>query len=104
MELAWTTIHRYGPETAADVLCSLIRLGVQASGHADKYHETVTRAWVRLVADAMGPEPGEDFAAFWDANEALHDKHLPKRHYSVELLLSDAARQGWVEPDLLPLP
>jgi hypothetical protein len=31
------------------------------------------------------------------------DRDLPLRHWSRELLMSKAARLGWVEPDLAPL-
>ena len=31
------------------------------------------------------------------------DRELPLRHYTKDLLMSQRARFGWVEPDLLPL-
>ncbi len=35
---------------------------------------------------------------------ALLDKRLLSRHYRSSTLAADAARRGWVEPDLLPFP
>ncbi len=34
----------------------------------------------------------------------LCDKNLPSQYYSQDLLRTPAARDGWVEPDLRPLP
>jgi hypothetical protein len=33
----------------------------------------------------------------------LADKNLPRRYYSEEKLASAAAKQGWLEPDLMSL-
>ena len=35
---------------------------------------------------------------------SLGDRDLPLRYYSRERLMSVAARTGWLEPDLSPLP
>ncbi len=48
-----------------------------------KFHTTVTRAWVEIVAHHMaaGP-PAPDFASFADRYPPLLDKRLLTRHYS----------------------
>jgi hypothetical protein len=68
------------------------------------YHETVTTAFVRLIADRR--QEGEDFATFRDRNPDLFDRKLSAllAYYSPERLFSDAAKEGFVEPDLKPLP
>lgn len=70
----------------------------------DGYHETVTVAFVAVIASRI--VPGEDFAAFRDRNPDLFDRSFPAllRHYSPERLYSAAARQEFIEPDLEPLP
>jgi len=47
---------------------------------------------------------GHTFEQFFAAHPELKDTKLLDRHYSKELLQSAAAREGWVEPDLQPLP
>jgi hypothetical protein len=71
------------------------------------YHETITRAYVRLIAAFLRARPaGEEIdtsvAALLASPLAARDALM--RHYSKPLLFSTAARRGWVEPDLDPLP
>lgn len=71
------------------------------------YHETITRGYIRLIADFVASRPpGEDSArtvtALLDSSIARRGALL--RFYSQEQLMSVAARRGWVEPDLHPLP
>ena len=56
----------------------------RAAGHEDKYHHTLTVAWVRLVA-------------------RLLDQRLPLAYYSPDRLFSREAREQWVEADVQPL-
>lgn len=70
-----------------------------------KYHETITRAWVLAVRHFMAASPGApDFAGFVELNPVLLNKDLMLRHYSPDVLGSDAARKAFVEPDLAPIP
>jgi hypothetical protein len=70
-----------------------------------KYHYTVSRAWVEIVAHHAGAGPaGEDFGAFVARHPVLLDKRLLSRHYRSSTLAAPAARHDWVEPDLLPFP
>ena len=68
------------------------------------FHETITTAFVRLVAARA--RPGEKFAAFRKRNPDLFDRKLTAllSHYTRETLFSDEARTHFVKPDLAPLP
>jgi O-phosphoseryl-tRNA(Cys) synthetase len=66
---------------AAERMASSLRAFARAAGHEDKYHHTLTVAWVRLVA-------------------RLLDKSLPLAYYSNDRLFSREARERWVEPDV----
>ena len=70
----------------------IIRRYAASIGATGKYNETVTQFWMRAVRHHEG------------RLDELADKNLPLRHWSRELLWSDAARETWVEPDLHPLP
>lgn len=105
LRLAWIYLRRYGSSEAHARVAESIRTYAEHLGAIHKYHETVTQAWLCLVANADNclPEAAsiEDIlAAFPD----LLDKSVLRRYYSSALLESDAARIEFVEPDLEPLP
>jgi hypothetical protein len=107
---AWH-VARFGAETALARLRDGIRALNAAHGTVDSdtrgYHETITRAYVRLLDDFLrGRPPGEPLDASVAAMLAgpLSAREVLLRHYSRPVLFSTAARRGWVEPDLEPLP
>ena len=71
-----------------------------AAGVPQKYHETITGLWMRLLADVRAAGASGELADVLRANPALADQDLPLHYNSRELLFSDAARAAWVEPDL----
>jgi hypothetical protein len=69
-------------------------------GAMQKYHETITIFWMRLVKIAGHLSPRMDrFDDFARAHAWLFDKERAFEFYSRELLMSDTARKVWVEPD-----
>lgn len=68
------------------------------------YHETITTAFVALIASRL--EPGEDFDGFRARNPDLFDRKLSAllRHYTPTQLFSERAKSEFVEPNLQPLP
>jgi hypothetical protein len=105
IRMAWLVLCRDG----WDVGFQNIRAGIQhfagAHGATRKYHETITRFWALLVNHALTLDPDiADFEAFVAVFPHLLDTQIILRHYSRDLLGSDAARQAWVEPDIEPLP
>jgi len=82
-----------------------IRRFANHHGATQKYHHTLTLAWMRLVASALVETPeGYAFEQFITAHPQLKDANLLAKYYSKELLQTAAAREAWVEPDLQPLP
>jgi hypothetical protein len=105
INLAYCAIRRYGMPEAIGKVCGWIRHLTAYERAPQKYHYTVSRAWVELVAHHVAADPGcPDFGAFADRNPALLDKRLLSRHYRSSTLAAGPARSGWVEPDLLPFP
>jgi hypothetical protein len=105
LRLAWIYLRRYGPRDAYAKVAATIRNYAGHLGASHKYHETITLAWVRLVAYADQCLPRS--AGFDDVLLAvpdLLDKNMLRRYYSSAVLDSDAARYAFVEPDLEPLP
>jgi hypothetical protein len=99
IRLAWIYFHRYGEAEAAMRIAEAIRRFAVHAGKSEKYHETMTVAWMRLVAQAARSSVG-DFEDFARRNPGLFDKSALSGFYSDALLKSDAARTGFLEPDL----
>jgi hypothetical protein len=111
INLAFLAVQRYGMPEATGKICTWIRHIAAYERAPQKYHHTVSRAWVEIVAHHVGTDPDSpdspdcaDFDGFAERNPALLDKRLLSRHYRSATLASGRARRGWVEPDLLPFP
>jgi hypothetical protein len=105
INLAFLAVRRYGMPAAIGVICTWIRQIAAYERAPQKYHHTVSQAWVELVAHHVAADPGcTDFEAFASRNPALLDKRLLGRHYQSSTLAAQQARHDWVEPDLLPFP
>lgn len=70
------------------------------------YHETITRFWMTMVCASLYalPETVEPVARINRVVDALADKMLVLEYYSRDVIMTDDARYGWVEPDRKPLP
>jgi hypothetical protein len=104
LELAWTYLRLYPIEEAESVMTVAIRHIAQRHGAEQKYHQTITRAWLQFVAVHMQRWGAESFEEFIERNPELLDGKLVEHFYSRELIFSDCARAVWVDPDLRPLP
>ena len=105
VHLAYLAVQRYGHGKAADAVAGWIHHLAAYQGAPQKFHATVTRAWVEIVAHHMAAAPqATDFATFAGRHPALLDKRLLTRHYSSRVLASPAAKTGWREPDLARFP
>ena len=104
LELAWTYLRRYPIDEATDVTVAAIRRIARQHKAEDKYHETITRAWLHFVAVHLQRWGSESFEEFIERNPDLLDRKLIEHFYSRELILSDSARAAWVGPDLRRLP
>ncbi|MBI1278397.1 MAG: hypothetical protein GC179_09740 [Anaerolineaceae bacterium] len=105
IRMAWLYLRAYGWDDGL----TRIREGIQKFagrlGASNKYHETITVFWARVVHHMISDQPQigsfEEFLAIFPQ---ILDSRLIQQHYSANLLRSPLARQQWVEPDLLLLP
>ncbi len=105
INLAYYAVRRYGMPDAIGTICAWIRQIAAYERAPQKFHHTVSRAWVEAVAHHVAEDPEcNDFEVFAARNPALLDKRLLSRHYRSATLAAPAARSGWVEPDLAPFP
>lgn len=101
LRLAWLYLQRYSAEEASvKIHQGIIRYATSIGAQAI-YHETLTQLWIRLVQGAMAGEGS--FDEFMGKHPELINKDLPKEYYSAGCLDSEAARKGWIAPDLKPL-
>jgi hypothetical protein len=104
VHLTWLAVRRLGVPAAVSLVSEGIQRTARYAGAPQKYHATVSRAWVELVGYHAAEHPGDDFAAFTSHNPALLSKRLLTRFYHPATLASPQARTGWAEPDLAPFP
>jgi hypothetical protein len=105
IELTWLAVRTYGRAAAIDLVSTGIQRTARYAGAPQKYHVTVSRAWVELVAHhALEPECPDQFDTFAQRFPALLDKRLLAGHYRSSTLAAEVARSTWVEPDLRPFP
>ncbi|OKJ15749.1 hypothetical protein [Kitasatospora sp. CB01950] len=104
VHLTWLAVRRFGMPAAVGLVSDGIRRTARYAGAPQKYHATVSRAWVELVDHHAAEHGDDDFAAFADNHPVLLDKRLLTRFYRPTTLAGAQARTGWVEPDLAPFP
>ena len=105
IRLAFLVLREYGLDAGLTHLRQAIQHFATAHGAPEKYHETITVFWVRLVQHAITQTPDIDtFSDFERAHPHLFDTRLIYTYYSPERLHSQAARESWLDPDVMPLP
>ena len=104
IHLTWLAVRQAGVPAAIGLVSDGIRRTTRYAGAPQKYHATVSRAWVELVGHHAAESSARDFTSFAEQNGALLDKRLLTRFYRPATLAAPEARSGWVEPDRTPFP
>jgi hypothetical protein len=104
LELAWSYLRLHPIEEARRVMIAAIGHIARRHGADGKYHATITVAWLRCVAVHMQRWGAGSFEEFIERNPDLLDGKLLEHFYSREVIVGEAARSGWVGPDLRALP
>jgi hypothetical protein len=104
VHLTWLAVRTYGVPAAIDLVSDGIRRTARYAGAPQKYHATVSRAWVELIGYHASETGDEDFDGFAEQHPAFLDKRLLTRFYHPATLAGAAARLGWVPPDRAPFP
>jgi hypothetical protein len=101
VRVAWVYLRESGSmEEALSRMRDAIRRFATAAGKPEKYHETITVLWMRVLAEVQDAGASGELADVLREHPALADKDLPLHYYSRDRLFSDEARAGWIEPDL----
>lgn len=104
VRVAWCYLRAHPLPDALVRFTGRLRAFAAAQGQPQLYHETITVAFVLVIAERLGGEPT---AAAWESFAARHPDLLAwkpsvlDRYYTPETLWSDRARASFVMPDRL---
>jgi hypothetical protein len=104
LHAAWTYLSRLPAAEAIQKFSWTLRQYATSLGKPDRYHETITWAYLLLLNERM--HRGDQEAAWEEfsiANQDLFDWNYPllRQYYREETLGSDLARSVFVMPDKL---
>ena len=109
VRVAYLYLRKYSLEEAGIRMGRAIRAFNKAhnvpEGLTSGYHETMTQAWLRLIASTIsvyGPRDSSD--EFFEFHPQLSQKKALRFFYSPDRFLSLEAKTAFVEPDLTQLP
>jgi hypothetical protein len=104
LELAWSVLGRLPAPEASAQIHRVLRDLAATHGMAQRFHVTLTEAWLRVVARHRRLAPGRSFEEFLELHPKLCDSRLISRHYGGGVLARHESHDAWVEPDVRPLP
>lgn len=100
-------VRRLGRDGALErIRAGLRRYVVAIGGNPAAYHETITRAWIDVIARFAASDEARALPLAEQAERLIArcgDKEHLLAYYTRERLLSPEARAGWVEPDRAPI-
>jgi len=102
LAVAATYLRRYPLSEATDRARTHIRRYNESRGNLTGYHETMTVVFMRLVARELETDPPV-LSDFVNGLAARFPISWVLGYYSSGRLWSDAARAGFIGPDLRPL-
>ena len=105
VRLAWIYLSEHPLIEAIERFTAALQRFAAHNGVPGLYHETITWAYVLLVAERREGGAGEDWPAFASRNPDLlawRPSLLETRYYRLETLWSDRARSVFVMPDRVP--
>lgn len=102
VRVAWLYVRAYPLADALARFTTALRAFAAAQRKPDLYHETVTVAFMLIIAErARAPDAPDSWEAFAALNADLlaWKPSVLDRYYRSETLWSDRARRGFVMPD-----
>jgi hypothetical protein len=103
VQVAWLFVREHGLPEALGEFTHAIKRFAEAKGAHGLYHQTITWAFLLLIAERQartGPDTWEDFAR-QHPDLLVWKPSILSRYYSKDLLASDLARAVFVLPDKL---
>ena len=97
LRAAYLYLRRDGFAGAVAAMSAALRRFAASRGKADRYHETMTVAFLALINERLtaSGDPGS-FDTFLARHPEIAERDLLQRYYSPETLTSDRARRAFV--------
>ncbi len=102
VRLAWIYLRDNPPLLALEKFCEGLKRFAASLGKADRYHETITWAYLLLIRERTAKtESANSWEAFVEANGDLLDweNNVLKNYYREETLKSDLAKRVFLFSD-----
>jgi len=101
VQVAWLFIREHGMPAALAEFTAAIKRFASAKGATGLYHETITWAFLFIIAERQAKGGAATWQEFAAANRDLlvWKPSILERYYSSELLKSDLARAVFLFPD-----
>ena len=101
VQVAWLFVRNYGMPAALGEFSTAIKRFADAKGATGLYHETITWAFLLLIAERQARNPALTWPQFEATNADLlvWKPSILERYYSKELLGSELARRTFLMPD-----
>lgn len=104
----WHLTH-YSQQEATNIIRDCIQkynqaIGVKTTKNSG-YHETITLFWVQMVLQyLLANGANRSIAEIANSITQIYgNSYLTLEYYTIDLLMSQKARQSWIEPNLKPL-
>jgi hypothetical protein len=105
LRVAWTYLSETDSiKDAITRMSATLRKFAASAGVPEKYHETITAFWMRLLSTLRDADEERSLQDWVTLNPQLLEKNFLFTYYSSKRLFSETARRLWIEPDLRPLP
>ena len=98
VRLGYEMLGQYGFGEAVARFSRGLKSLATRNGHPEKYHDTITVAFLAVIAERRARSTTTEWAKFKDKNGDLLNKSCLERWYSPEQLRSDLARQVFCLP------
>jgi len=99
VRVGFEILRRHDFAEAAHLYCRALRAMVERAGRPQVFHQTITIAFLSLIAERMQADKSSNFAQFAASNSELFERTVLARWYRPERLASEIARRTFVLPD-----
>jgi hypothetical protein len=99
VRMAFAMLQRYDFAESVLHYSRALRTMTARAGKPEAFHQTVTVAFLSLIAERLEDGEWRDFAAFARDNPDLLDKGSVARRYRPERLASERARRTFLLPE-----
>jgi hypothetical protein len=101
VRVGFAALRIHGFSTAAHHLSVALKAMAARAGNPAAYHETITVAFLAIIAERSGAGAFADFEAFACANSDLMEKSVLNRWYTPDRLGMDLARRTFLLPEMV---